>query len=81
MNVYTNSGKTIDYVLVLPISVPSFCPMVCKLGGAIPLAPGVCTALIKHTLFYSYFAVTDFDSTCQKEEIIQTASTHNYTQE
>jgi len=54
---------------------------VCKLGGAIPLAPGVCTALIKHTLFYSYFAVTDFDSTCQKEEIIQTASTHNYTQE
>ena len=49
MNMYMNSRKIIDYVLVLPISAPSFCPTVCKLGGAIPLALNVCAALIKHT--------------------------------
>ena len=48
MNMYTNSRKIFDYILVLPIAVPSFCPMVCKLGGDIPLAPGVCAALIVH---------------------------------
>jgi len=26
MNIYMNSGKIIDYVLALPISIPSFCP-------------------------------------------------------
>lgn len=54
-----------DYVLVLPVSVPSFCPMVCKLGGDIPLAPGVCAALIVHAWFYNNFVVIEFDSACQ----------------
>ena len=49
MNMYTNSGKILDYILVLHIFVPSFCPTVCKLGGAIPLVPSVGTVLIKHT--------------------------------
>ena len=38
-----------DYVLVQPISEARFFLMVCKLEGAIPLAPNVCTVLIKHT--------------------------------
>ena len=41
--------ETIDYVLVQPISVARFFLSVCKLGGAIPLAPAVCTTLIEHT--------------------------------
>ena len=32
--------STIDYVSVQPISVACFFLTVCKLGGAIPLAPG-----------------------------------------
>ena len=45
MNMYPNSRKTIDYVLVWPISVAQFFQTVCKLGGSIPLAPGVRAAL------------------------------------
>ena len=37
----------------------------CKLGEAIPLAAGICAALIKHTWFYNYFVVIEFDSTHQ----------------
>ena len=40
--------STIDYVLVRPISIAQFLLTVCKLGGAISLAPG-CTRIInKH---------------------------------
>jgi len=45
----SNFLKTTDYALVQPISVACFFLVVCKLGGDIPFAPGVCTALIKHT--------------------------------
>lgn len=53
--------ETTDYLLVQPISVACFF-LTCKLGGAIPLAPGVCAALTKHTCFYNYLAVIESDS-------------------
>ena len=40
--------STIDYVLVRPISVAPFLLTVCKLGGAIPLAPGCMSVTNKH---------------------------------
>ena len=40
--------STIDYVLVRPISIARFVQMVCKLGGAIPLAPGCTCVTNKH---------------------------------
>ena len=69
MYMYTNSRKIIDYVLVQLISVPSFCSTVCKLGGAVPLEPDVCTVLIKHTCFYNYFVVIEFDSARQQQVV------------
>jgi len=49
-NEYVSEFLTaIDYVLVQPISVARFFLMVCKLGGAIPLALSVCATLIKCT--------------------------------
>lgn len=36
-----------DYVSVWPISVPRFCPTVCKLELS-PLHQGICVLLIKH---------------------------------
>ena len=40
--------STIDYVLVRPISIARFLLTVCKLGGAIPLAPGCMCVNNKH---------------------------------
>ena len=40
--------STIDYVLVRPISIAQFLLTVCKLGGAIPLAPGTTRVTKKH---------------------------------
>jgi len=45
--------------------VACFFLTVCKLGGTIPLAPSICAALIKHTWFYNYFVVIEFDSVHQ----------------
>lgn len=47
--------ETIHYVLVQPISVPRFCPTVCKLGGAVPLAPGHMRITNKCTCSISLF--------------------------
>ena len=57
--------STIDFLLVQHISVAHFFLMVYKLGGAIPFAPSVCAALIKHTWFYNYFVAIEFDSAHQ----------------
>ena len=65
MNMYTNSGKIIDYVLVRPIPVPSFCPTLSKLSESIPLAPGVCAALNKAYLLCNLTWVTELDSARQ----------------
>ena len=40
--------STTDYVLVRPISIARFLRTVCKLGGAIPLAPGYTHVTNKH---------------------------------
>ena len=40
--------STIDYVLVQPISIARFLLTMCKLGGAIPLAPGCMHVTNKH---------------------------------
>ena len=40
--------STIDYVLVRSISIARFLLIVCKLGGAIPLAPGCTRVTNKH---------------------------------
>ena len=39
MNMYPNSRKTIDYVLVQPISEARFFQTVCKFGGSMALHP------------------------------------------
>ena len=40
--------STVDYVLVQLISIAQFLLTVCKLGGAIPLAPGCMLVTNKH---------------------------------
>jgi len=40
--------STIDYVLIRPISIARFLLTVCKLGGAILLAPGCMRVTNKH---------------------------------
>ena len=57
--------RSIEYVWTCSIYVVNFSLSMCKLGGAIPLAPSVCTVMIKHTCFYNYFVVIEFDSARQ----------------
>ena len=40
--------STIDYVLIRPMSIARFLLTVCKVGGAIPLAPGSTRVTKKH---------------------------------
>ena len=40
--------STTDYVLIRPISIAQFLLTACKLGGAIPLAPGYTHVTNKH---------------------------------
>ena len=44
----SESLSTTDYVIVRPISIAQFLLTLCKLGGAIPLAPGSTRATKKH---------------------------------
>ena len=52
---------TIDHVLVRAISIAQFLLTVCKLGGAIPLAPGCMCITNKHVCSISLMAIgSDF---------------------
>jgi len=62
MNMYTNSGKIIDYVLVLPISMASFCPDRTPVRRRYPLCIRLCAALIETYVVCNYFVVVELDS-------------------
>jgi len=62
MNMYTNSGKIVDYVLALPIPIPSFCPDGMQVRRSYPPCIWLCAVLIKTYLIYNYFVAIAFDS-------------------